>query len=130
MKDKDLMQMVPPLKGRVQSAIATETGSSRSQAADDLAATFASVLEVPVESVPDPAAALARARDLAGPEGAVLVTGSLYLVGAIRSSATGKQAQRNEGTIGSRQHELPRLRSDRASGMITATIAAYRLISF
>ena len=97
MKDKDLMQMVPPLKGQVRSAIATETGSNRSQAADDLAATLASALEVPVESVPDPVAALARARELAGPEGAVLVAGSLYLVGAIRSLLmTGKPAQRNE----------------------------------
>jgi dihydrofolate synthase/folylpolyglutamate synthase len=58
---------------------------------------LATTLDVPAESVPDPGAALARARDLAGPEGAVLVTGSLYLVGAIRSLLmTGKQAQRNE----------------------------------
>jgi len=33
-----------------------------------------------VESEPDPAAAHARALELAGPEGAVLVTGSLYLL--------------------------------------------------
>ena len=97
MKDKDLMQMVPTLKGPVQIAIATETGSNRSQRADDLAATLSAALEVPVESVPDPQAALARARELAGPDGVVLVTGSIYLVGAIRSLLmTGKQAQRNE----------------------------------
>jgi dihydrofolate synthase/folylpolyglutamate synthase len=97
MKDKDLMQMTPPLKGAIRMAIATETGSNRSQPADDLATMLATTLDVPAESVPDPGAALARARDLAGPEGAVLVTGSLYLVGAIRSLLmTGKQAQRNE----------------------------------
>jgi dihydrofolate synthase/folylpolyglutamate synthase len=89
--------MVPSLKGQVRSAIATETGSTRSLSADDLAMTLASVLEVPTESVPEPAAALARARDLAGPEGAVLVTGSIYLVGAVRSLLmTGNAAQRNE----------------------------------
>jgi hypothetical protein len=34
---------------------------------------------------------------VAGPEGAVLVTGSIYLVGAIRSLLmTGRGAQRNE----------------------------------
>jgi dihydrofolate synthase/folylpolyglutamate synthase len=33
-----------------------------------------------VESVPDATNALDRARDLAGPDGAVLVTGSLYLL--------------------------------------------------
>jgi dihydrofolate synthase/folylpolyglutamate synthase len=97
MKDKDLTQMVPTLKGPVQAAIATETGSNRSQSADDLASTLSAALEVPVESVPDPQAALARARELAGPDGAVLVTGSIYLVGAVRSLLmTGKQAQRNE----------------------------------
>jgi dihydrofolate synthase/folylpolyglutamate synthase len=97
MKDKDLLQMIPPLKGPVRNAVATETGSNRSQSADDLAATLASILEVPAESAPDPAAALARARDLAGPDGAILVTGSLYLVGAVRSLLmTGKPAQRNE----------------------------------
>ena len=36
-----------------------------------------------VEAEPDPAAALARARTLAGPDGAVLVTGSLYLLAAL-----------------------------------------------
>jgi dihydrofolate synthase/folylpolyglutamate synthase len=97
MKDKDLTQMTPPLKGAVRIAIATETGSNRSQSADDLAATLAAILNVPAEPEPDPGAALARARELAGPEGAVLVTGSLYLVGAVRSLLmTGRAAQRNE----------------------------------
>ena len=97
MKDKDLMQMTSPLKGAVRMAVATETGSDRSQSAGHLAETLAATLEVPAESVPDPGAALARARELAGPEGAVLVTGSLYLVGAVRSLLmTGRAAQRNE----------------------------------
>jgi dihydrofolate synthase/folylpolyglutamate synthase len=39
----------------------------------------------PTEIVPDAHAALARARALAGPEGAVLATGSLYLVGELLS---------------------------------------------
>ena len=97
MKDKDLTQMVPPLKGHVRTAIATETGSGRSLSATDLAARIHDALEVPVEALPDPANALARARELAGPSGAILVAGSLYLVGAIRSLlTTGRPAQRNE----------------------------------
>jgi len=32
----------------------------------------------------EPGAALAKARDLAGPDGIVVVTGSLYLVGAVK----------------------------------------------
>ncbi len=39
------------------------------------------------QEAPDPAAALARARELAGPDGAVIVTGSLYLCGALISEA-------------------------------------------
>jgi len=97
MRDKDLSQMIPPLKGQVRAAIATETGSNRSLPADELASSLKAGLEVPVETASNPAAALARARELAGPAGAVLVTGSLYLVGAIRSLlTTGKAAQRNE----------------------------------
>ncbi len=34
----------------------------------------------PVETVPGPQAALERARELAGPEGVVLATGSIYLI--------------------------------------------------
>ena len=97
MKDKDLSQMVPHLKGTVRNAIATETGSGRSLSADDLAESMTAALEVQVEAIPDPAAALARARVMAGPTGAVLVAGSLYLVGAIRSLVTsGRAPQRNE----------------------------------
>jgi len=34
--------------------------------------------------VPDPAQALARARELASPEDVIFITGSLYLVGELR----------------------------------------------
>jgi len=36
---------------------------------------------VPREIVPDPGDAVARARELAGPDGAVVAAGSIYLVG-------------------------------------------------
>jgi dihydrofolate synthase/folylpolyglutamate synthase len=97
MKGKDLAGIIPFLKGHIRAAIAAESGSSRALSAEELAASLRAGLGVPVESLPDPAEALARARELAGPKGAVLVTGSLYLVGAIRSLlTTGKPVQRNE----------------------------------
>jgi dihydrofolate synthase/folylpolyglutamate synthase len=34
----------------------------------------------PAETVPEPRAALDRARELAGPDGAVVATGSIYLI--------------------------------------------------
>jgi dihydrofolate synthase / folylpolyglutamate synthase len=59
--------------------VATETRSERSLAAEELAARAREFFAV-VEPVADAPAAFERARDLAGREGAVLVTGSLYLL--------------------------------------------------
>ena len=97
MRDKDLSAMIPHLRGHIRSAVATESASNRALPADELATSLRAELDVPVEHHAEPTTALARARELAGPEGAVLVTGSLYLVGAIRGLVTtGMRAQRNE----------------------------------
>jgi len=59
-------------------------------------ATLASLAEQlegpPSEVVRDPHAALRRARDLAGPGGAVLATGSIYLVADLVGEAAGRRA--------------------------------------
>ncbi len=84
MKDKAVGQLVEALRGRIVSAVATRvTTSSRALPADDLAAALGD--DMAVEVAPDPASAVELARELAGPDGAVLVTGSLYLVGEVRS---------------------------------------------
>jgi dihydrofolate synthase / folylpolyglutamate synthase len=59
--------------------VATESSNGRTLPASELAALGSAHFER-VEAVPDPRAARARALDLAGPDGAVLVTGSLYLL--------------------------------------------------
>jgi folylpolyglutamate synthase/dihydropteroate synthase len=59
--------------------VATQAETERSLPADTLAAA-AREFFTHVESVPDGTRALQRARELAGADGAVLVTGSLYLV--------------------------------------------------
>jgi dihydrofolate synthase/folylpolyglutamate synthase len=43
------------------------------------------------EVVPDPDAALNRARELAGPAGAVLATGSIYLIADLLSPRAGRR---------------------------------------
>jgi dihydrofolate synthase/folylpolyglutamate synthase len=97
MQDKDLSMMLPSLAGRIERVIATAVGSPRALAADDLATKAAALLAVPAEAVPLPTSAVARARVVAGTEGSVLVTGSLYLVGAVRSHLLrGEPAQPNE----------------------------------
>jgi dihydrofolate synthase/folylpolyglutamate synthase len=97
MQDKDLEMMLPSLVGRIERVIATAIDSPRALAPDDLASKTAALLSVPAEAVPVAMAAVERAKEVAGPEGAVLVTGSLYLVGAVRSHLLrGEPAQPNE----------------------------------
>jgi folylpolyglutamate synthase/dihydropteroate synthase len=55
------------------------------------------VLDIEAQAFVEPAHALETARRLAGPEGGVIVAGSLYLVGLIRSLIEGTDLpQRNE----------------------------------
>jgi dihydrofolate synthase/folylpolyglutamate synthase len=77
--DKDVDGMLAALGALGDRFVATQSRSGRVVPASELArrarARFTSV-----EAVADPAAAVVRARRLAGREGAVLVTGSLYLL--------------------------------------------------
>jgi len=77
--DKDAEGILERLRGAGGVLVATESSNSRSLAAKELAARAEPYFEH-VESIADPVAALGRARELAGPAGAVLVTGSLYLL--------------------------------------------------
>jgi dihydrofolate synthase / folylpolyglutamate synthase len=80
--DKDAEEMLRALTALGQTFVATESRNPRAIPAADLAA-LARPHFARVESVADPGAALRRARELAGPDGAVLVTGSLYLLAAL-----------------------------------------------
>ncbi len=77
--DKDADAMLRALAAVGDAVVATASDSPRALPAEELAARATSRFRV-VEAVPRPAEALERARALAGPEGAVLVTGSLYLL--------------------------------------------------
>ncbi|HEY4348914.1 MAG TPA: Mur ligase family protein [Gaiellaceae bacterium] len=80
--DKDPDAMLRALTPLGSTLIATQSPSSRALPAEEIAG-FARPHFRSVETVPEPAAALARAREVAGPDGAVLVTGSLYLLAAL-----------------------------------------------
>jgi dihydrofolate synthase/folylpolyglutamate synthase len=79
LEDKDVDGMLAALAVLGGRLVATTSSNARALPAGELGrramARFASV-----ETLDDPAAALARARELAGPDGAVLVAGSLYLL--------------------------------------------------
>lgn len=84
MEDKDLSTMIPELAQRVDGMIATNVDSERAVPAPELAARLTRLVDVPVEAIGDPGAAVDVAVRRVGADGAVLVVGSLYLVGAVR----------------------------------------------
>jgi dihydrofolate synthase/folylpolyglutamate synthase len=78
LRDKDAERMLAALSALGDTLVATRSSNPRALPAEELARAghrFAAV-----EVVPDPAAAVARGRELAGADGALLVTGSLYLL--------------------------------------------------
>ena len=84
MADKEVDKMTQRLASRVRCAVCTQPDVPRAMQAQELAAAFnGQGLRTYAEA--DVAQALARARSLAGPEGTVLVAGSLYLIGAVRT---------------------------------------------
>jgi dihydrofolate synthase/folylpolyglutamate synthase len=85
--DKDAERMLAafsPLGGRL---VATTSGHPRALAPEDLAG-LAQPFFAEVAIVADPLDALTLAREAAGPEGAVLVSGSLYLLAALAAVRT------------------------------------------
>ncbi len=79
LRDKDAAGILERLARAGRTLVATGSSNDRALPAADLAQQAAAHFQR-VEAVPDPAAARARALELAGPAGAVLVTGSLYLL--------------------------------------------------
>ncbi len=79
LRDKRPGMMLEALSVLGPTLVATESRNGRALPAAELAA-LASAHFDRVEAVPEPAAARARALELAGADGAVLVAGSLYLL--------------------------------------------------
>ncbi len=88
MGDKNLEAMLASFGGLVSAVVATAVDYERAVPAAGVAATARTVLDVPVATADTVPAALAEARRLAGDHGAVLVTGSLYVVGEARTALT------------------------------------------
>jgi dihydrofolate synthase/folylpolyglutamate synthase len=78
--DKDAAGMLGALLPHCQRLVLTSSHNPRALSPATLESLSHQLGGPPTEIVPDPRAALRRARELAGPEGAVLATGSLYLV--------------------------------------------------
>ena len=92
--DKDVDGMLAAFSVLGDHLVATRSSNPRAMPADALAerarGRFAHV-----EAIPSPSRARARARELAGPEGAVLVTGSLYLLADLSGQEEQSEPWRN-----------------------------------
>jgi dihydrofolate synthase/folylpolyglutamate synthase len=78
--DKDAAGMLRALAGKTSRAVFTSTTNPRALSPATLASLWAQVGGGASEIAADPREAVRRAQELAGPDGAVLATGSIYLV--------------------------------------------------
>jgi dihydrofolate synthase/folylpolyglutamate synthase len=78
--DKDAAGMLRALVGKIAGAVFTSSRNPRALSPATLASLAEQLGGPASEIVRDPRAAVARAQELAGPDGAVLATGSIYLV--------------------------------------------------
>lgn len=85
MKDKRVWEMLDQLLPLASYFIATRPEMSRARDPEKLAR-YAKEGGVPGEAVRSPERALARAREVAGPDGEVLVAGSIFLLGEVLSA--------------------------------------------
>jgi len=84
-RDKDQRGMLAALHARAAHVVLTEAPNTRNAPVGALLAVAHGIsASPPREAIPSPADALARAREVAGRDDLILVTGSLYLVGVVR----------------------------------------------
>ena len=89
MGDKNVEAMVEHLAEVAHGFVVTAPESERAVSPEELASRVAAVTDLPVQVARSVEEAIDIARRNAGPDGAVLVTGSLYLVGEVRELLVG-----------------------------------------
>jgi dihydrofolate synthase/folylpolyglutamate synthase len=80
LEDKDAAGMLGTLLPHFDRVVFTRPLNPRALSPATLVTLAEKLSGPPAETVPEPRAALARARELAGPDGAVVATGSIYLI--------------------------------------------------
>jgi dihydrofolate synthase / folylpolyglutamate synthase len=80
LEDKDAAGMLATLLPHFDRVVFTKPANPRSLSPATLATLAEKLAGPPAETVPDPRAAVTRAREIAGPDGAVLAAGSIYLI--------------------------------------------------
>jgi dihydrofolate synthase/folylpolyglutamate synthase len=92
--DKDAAGMLRAILPLADAAVFTRSANPRSLPPATLAALSAQVGGPPAECVADPHAAVERARELAGADGAVIATGSIYLIADLVREHSAARASR------------------------------------
>ncbi len=90
--DKDAAGMLQTLLPACDRLVLTSSQNPRALPPPTLQSLAGQLHGPPSEVVRDPHAALARARELAGPGGVVIVTGSIYLVADLLAPAGRRRA--------------------------------------
>ena len=90
--DKDAAGMLRALIGKCRAMVFTASRNPRALPPATLASLAEQLGGPPTEVVRDPQAAVRRAQELAGQDGAVLATGSIYLVADLVGEAAGRRA--------------------------------------
>jgi dihydrofolate synthase/folylpolyglutamate synthase len=90
--DKDAAGMLRALIGKCRAMVFTASRNPRALPPATLASLAEQLGGPSTEVVRDPRAAVRRAQELAGPDGAVLATGSIYLVADLVGEAAGRRA--------------------------------------
>jgi dihydrofolate synthase / folylpolyglutamate synthase len=90
--DKDAAGMLRALLPRLQQVVFTRSANPRSLPPATLESLASKLGGPPSETVADPRRALERARELAGPDGAVLAAGSIYLIADLVRTEAGARA--------------------------------------
>jgi dihydrofolate synthase/folylpolyglutamate synthase len=92
--DKDAAGMLRALLPLADSVVFTRSRNPRSLPPATLVTLAAQLGGPPAEAVADPRAAVARARELAGPGGAVVASGSIYLIADLVSERSDARVSR------------------------------------
>ena len=92
LEDKDAAGMLETLLPHLDQVVFTRPGNPRSLSPATLVTLAEKLGGPPAETVASPRAALERARELAGPGGVVLATGSIYLIADLVREAADARA--------------------------------------
>ncbi len=87
LQEKDAAGIIAPLCRGAQHVVVAPVQSPRTMSTDEMTDVVLGCSDAPVSTAPDVTSGLEQARRLAGPDGLILATGSIYLAGEVKVAA-------------------------------------------